>query len=270
MATIGRILPKRKTLLDGTASAIVNSFSNKYSLIMPKVPMQKINSELRVKSPVLLSSSSITSISKVSSLSASSSISSVPSVRSFHTSPVHGSDQENEETKKIRKIVHFQNPLQWLRVWADFKELNNTWDANIDRNGFVKGAKMAVSRISQIISQNSYSELRGLLSRAEYKRLQGELEKTWSDVERRHVGMEMEDIHNVIVTRLRRQQIVEHKYVDVDVYFLCLKEVGGSSEPPILIKIFARFHREYTDGRLPDWIVTKFNVKFDSKFAGTG
>lgn len=157
--------------------------------------------------------------------------------------------------------------MQWLRVWADFRDLSNTWDAGIDRNGFIEGAKLAVSRISSLICQNSYRELRGLLSRAEYKRLQSELETSWSDVQRRHIGLDVDNIHNVVVTKLRKQQIVEQKFCDIDVYCLCLKDVENGSGP-ILIKIFARFHRDYTEGRLPDWIVTRFSVKFDNKFAG--
>jgi len=151
------------------------------------------------------------------------------------------------------------NPVQWLRVWADFRDLNNTWDANIDRNGFIEGAKMAVCTITQLISQNSYSELRGLLSKTEYKRLQSELEKSWSDVKRRNIYLDVGDFQNVIVTRLKKQQIVDQKFCDIDVYFHCLKEVDEGGEP-IPIKIFARFHRDYTQGRLPNWIVTSLMI----------
>ena len=54
------------------------------------------------------------------------------------------------------------------------------------------------------------------------------------------------------------------RYCDIEVVALCLKDVKTmNGNDPLFIKIFARFHRDYTAGRLPDWIVTKFRVEFN-------
>ena len=45
------------------------------------------------------------------------------------------------------------------------------------------------------------------------------------------------------------------RYFDVYVHVMALSPLGDS-----FVKMNVTFHREYTEGQLPDWIVTKFEV----------
>ena len=49
------------------------------------------------------------------------------------------------------------------------------------------------------------------------------------------------------------------RYCDVDVMVLGIKE--QEKQAPFVMQVDVRLHREYTQGCLPDWMVTRFRVK---------
>merc|ERR1711971_294916 len=152
------------------------------------------------------------------------------------------------------QVWHPQNPLTRLKVWLKFKEVQATWDPNIDQTEFVAGARQAVLMIASTLSTGGqWGQLRGLLHRKEHKRLQQVVEKQWTDVERRRLEIEEEHLLLLHITDCRLQQINQFKYLDVYVYAMALSPLGDN-----FVKMNVTFHREYTEGQLPDWIVTKF------------
>jgi len=154
------------------------------------------------------------------------------------------------------KVWQPQNPITRLKVWLKFKEIQATWDPNIDQTEFVAGARQAVLTIASNLSTGGqWGRLRGLLHRKEHKRLQQVVEKQWSDVERRRLEIDEEHLLLLHITDCRLQQINQFKYFDVYVYAMALSPLGDS-----FVKMNVTFHREYTEGQLPDWIVTKFEV----------
>jgi len=203
----------------------------------------------------------------------------------FSTSSVSFSDEKKEKSKirikvassKVRKDEAFkldeklpglnlkpgqvkvwqpQNPLTRLKVWLKFKEIQATWDPSIDQTEFVAGARQAVLMIASTLSTGGqWGQLRGLLHRKEHKRLQQVVEKQWTDVERRRLEIEEEHLLLLQITDCRLQQINQFKYLDVYVYAMALSPLGDN-----FVKMNVTFHREYTEGQLPDWIVTKFEV----------
>ena len=86
--------------------------------------------------------------------------------RSFHTTHHLRDREEGLKTRKV-KILHIQNPLTWLK----FREIKLHWDPHLDQENFIEGAKYAVEAITSKLEQGEWKELRGLLSRKEFKRL---------------------------------------------------------------------------------------------------
>eukprot|EP00092_Neocalanus_flemingeri_P040252 GFUD01043845.1.p1 GENE.GFUD01043845.1~~GFUD01043845.1.p1 ORF type:complete len:368 (+),score=140.57 GFUD01043845.1:49-1104(+) len=181
--------------------------------------------------------------------------------RSFHTSSCL--QNKEEELKKKIKLFHFQNPITMLKIFLKFREVKQQWDPALDQEQCLEGAKHAVAAITSMLEEGGrWKEMRGLLSRKEFKRLQKEVETEWSDVMRQNVSLEVEEMEKVLITDITTQQIVHNKYCDIDVLVLGVKE----QKVPLLMQVEVRLHREYTEGCLPDWVVTRFRIKnFDKR-----
>lgn len=195
-------------------------------------------------------------------------LSSVNTYRCFHKTSV-----DNEKpNKSFPKILYVQNPLSWLMNKLDFGILKNTWDPQFNESEFKRGTKQAVATISQLISQDLRDGLTGLLTRKATTKLIHDIETAWSDEQRRLIGIEPDDIQVAVPRRVNFQTIVEQKFCDVDMIFVALKTAEHkSSSAMIFIEILARFHRNYTEGRLPDWTVSLFRVtRFDIRPVSAG
>lgn len=181
--------------------------------------------------------------------------------RWFH----HTSENSAKEKQSVPKVLYMQNPVAWLVNKLDFGMLKRTWDPHFDESEFRRGTKQAVSTITMFVSQNLFTSLKGLLMKHALIALQRDVETNWSDEQRRHIGLEPGDIQHAVPRRVHFQRIVEQKFCDVDMVFIALKwtEHGGSSAC-IFVEVTTRFHREYTEGHLPDWTVSLFRItRFD-------
>lgn len=177
--------------------------------------------------------------------------------RWFH----HTSENFGKENHPVPKAFYMQNPIAWLVNKLNFGMLKRTWDPHFDESEIRRGTKQAVSTITMFVSQNLFSSLKGLLTKQALITLQRDVETTWSDEQRRHIGLEPGDIQHAVPRRVHFQRIVEQKFCDVDMVFVAVKwtEYGGSSAF-IFVEVATRFHREYTEGLLPGWTVSLFRV----------
>jgi len=163
----------------------------------------------------------------------------------------------SEERKQL-KVFTLQNPATLFRVWWKFREVRLTWDPTLEKEQFLSGAKQAAVTVLRQIKDGSWAELRGLLEKKELERLQREVETQWSDVQRHTLELEAEDL-TAWVTDLRTQQIVQRKWCDVDVVLVGLAQTGRGQVPrPVRVNV--SFLRNYTEGQLPDWSITRFRV----------
>lgn len=174
----------------------------------------------------------------------------------LHTSAACCKDQEHNPYNVTTFTL--QNPVTLVKNWLQLRELRQ-WDPSIEQGQLLEGARHAAAAISHKLADGTWQELRGLLSKKEHRRLQREVETEWSDLQRRLVRLEPEDILHVLLKEIRLQTIVQKKYCDVD---LLLVGVRKEPDTPVLLQVSLRLHREYTDGCLPDWLVTKFSVTF--------
>jgi len=181
------------------------------------------------------------------------------SSRSLHTSPtMFDKDKQQEVSKKV-KVFHLQNPFTWLQIFIKFNEVKQRWDPSLNQREFLEGAVHAVHAVTDKVEGGQWQELRGLLSRKEFKRLRKEVETEWSDVMRRNVRLEVDQVVKAVITGITTQQIVENKYCDIDVRLVGVKE--DQDKAPIVVNVQMRLHREYTEGCLPDWMVTRFKIE---------
>ena len=97
--------------------------------------------------------------------------------RSLHTSPplMDTNNNKDIEVKKKVKLFHFQNPLKWLQIHFKFNEVKQRWDPSLEKEEFLVGVKYAVEAITSKVVTGEWQEMRGLLSRKEFKRLRREV-----------------------------------------------------------------------------------------------
>ena len=166
--------------------------------------------------------------------------------RQFHSSnPYHAP-----------RIIEIQNPIKLLTSHINFLRVKEKWDQSLDKEDFLHGSRLAVVTILNQISTNNFTGLKGLLSRKELQRLRHEVETVWTDNIRLNAGIHDSDVYLNIINNVRSQQIVHNKYFDIDVTILA-KVPTQSSTATHMFLVEATFHREYTEGRFPDWIVTR-------------
>jgi len=171
--------------------------------------------------------------------------------RQVQTRQFHTSNQYHTS-----RVFEIQNPIKLLTNHMNFIRVQQKWDLNLDKEDFLHGSRLAVVTILNQISANNFTGLKGLLSRKELQRLRHEVETVWSDNIRLNAGIEDTDVYLNIINNVRSQQIVHNKYFDIDVTVLA----KTSTQSTHMFVIEATFHREYTEGRFPDWIVTRFRL----------
>ena len=87
-----------------------------------------------------------------------------------------GQTTRNFHTSDRREFVKWaQNPLKVLQINIHLRAIKKNWDPTFSKEDFLLGAKMAAVNISGLVQQSDWRELRGLLTRKEFKRLQTEV-----------------------------------------------------------------------------------------------
>ena len=122
--------------------------------------------------------------------------------------------------------------------------------------------------MTQLIATNEFDELAGLLSKRARQKLREDVEKNWPDVKRNNIALDLEDIIDSFPVKLLRHTVAYEKYCDIDVVVPAVKRVsvssgdgGGAKERAVFVQVRARFFREYTQGKLPEWTITRFEVE---------
>ena len=118
----------------------------------------------------------------------------------------------------------------------------------------------ALIAVTSYIQKNEMSGLRGLLTLRERERIQTEIETEWKDIHGNNFDINESDIVAAMPVRVNRHYVAYHKFADIDVVFVInrVREVNSRS---IMMLIRATFTRDYTDGRLPEWTISKFKLE---------
>ena len=93
------------------------------------------------------------------------------------TSPLRLSSIQTRKfhTTENREFNWAQNPIKSLQIHLLLMRLKSEWDPSFSKEDFIYGAENAAVNISWLLQDNDWKELRGLLTRKEFKRLQTEV-----------------------------------------------------------------------------------------------
>lgn len=193
------------------------------------------------------------------------------------------------ERKPLPKLLYIQNPVVWLSNKIDFRFLRYSWDPTFSEDEFSRGARQAISTVTQMVSKNMFESMRPLLTKNALLNLRRDVEILWADEVRRNIGLKPEDVQLIIprkiylrsstepkllsrgnkpafltyITPLKTVTVSDKKLCDIDVLFIGMKwlEEQAFNTPLVFVDIVSRFHRNYTDGMAPDWTISAFKVR---------
>lgn len=161
------------------------------------------------------------------------------------------------------KLFYIQNPFKWLSTRLDVFLLQARWDPHFSLNDFIKGAKQAVCTVLTHAVQNENEDLIGLIQPKALKDLINDISLRFEHKRGISLILHPDDIKIAEVKNVRLQTIAEKKYCDIDVGIVAVREkVWTEAGLHIcMLEILARFYREYTEGTLPNWNISKLEIK---------
>lgn len=167
------------------------------------------------------------------------------------------------ERKPLPKLLYIQNPVVWLSNKIDFRFLRYSWDPTFSEDEFSRGARQAISTVTQMVSKNMFESMRPLLTKNALLNLRRDVEILWADEVRRNIGLKPEDVQLIIPRKIYLRSSTDKKLCDIDVLFIGMKwlEEQAFNTPLVFVDIVSRFHRNYTDGMAPDWTISAFKVR---------
>ncbi|KAL1138361.1 hypothetical protein AAG570_008425 [Ranatra chinensis] len=184
--------------------------------------------------------------------------------RNIHVSGSNLSRKDASNERELPKLLYVQNPLVWFSNKLDFRFLRKNWDPHFSEAEFSRGARKAVSVITELVSLNMFDGLKSLLTKNALLSLRRDIELVWDDGMRRNIALKPEHVQLVITRKLYFRNKASHKSCDIDLVFIGLRWMDNiyMENPPLLfVDIFGRFHRNYTEGIKPEWTVSAFRVR---------
>ena len=118
----------------------------------------------------------------------------------------------------------------------------------------------ALVAVTGYIRHNQMSKLSGLLTVRERARIQTEIETEWKDIHRDNIDLNITDIVSALPVRVQRHYVAYQKFADVDILFV-VNRVRGDKSRRVLMVFCATFTRDYSEGRLPEWTISKLKLE---------
>lgn len=149
-------------------------------------------------------------------------------------------------------------------MFFEFMYLKNQWDPDFNRTEFLEGTKQAISTVLSLIATQRLDDLAGLVKREAVNQFIQEVSQQLGHGSTQH----LKDPDDIVAMpqKMALQTIVDQKYCDIYMDFLVVKnldrERAASPDLPrvLVCFIFAKFHRNYTAGVLPEWTITKLSL----------
>ncbi|XP_075233728.1 m-AAA protease-interacting protein 1, mitochondrial-like isoform X2 [Lycorma delicatula] len=163
-------------------------------------------------------------------------------------------------------LVRFPNPVLWAKMKWRFRKLNYFWDPEFSEEEFIRGAKQAVVTITHLISENKFDELQGLLTKEALQKLRQEVTLTWPEILKQHIALDHNNIKAITPINIRMMANMknEKRFCDVDILYIALKRIMHKEKRKLnrilVFNILTRFHRNYSDGEIPNWTVGIFTM----------
>ncbi|XP_063599863.1 m-AAA protease-interacting protein 1, mitochondrial-like isoform X2 [Penaeus indicus] len=175
----------------------------------------------------------------------------------IHSTPWLSSGGDPPPSKM--RVMYIPNPLKWLNNRIEIANLKRDFDPNFSEEDFKVGAKQGVCTVSELIHKREWGDLTGLVT----QKVIDKLRKTkWTTDQIHNLVLSPDHVQVVQLNNINLQTIVDRKYCDIDVIVIGTRiPYNLEKHSVILLEYFARFHREYTEGKLPEWTITKFKLQ---------
>ncbi|XP_059417910.1 m-AAA protease-interacting protein 1, mitochondrial-like [Carassius carassius] len=187
------------------------------------------------------------------------------------------SERRRHEQKQKVVVVGIPNPFIWFRTRIYFFLIRAYFDKEFSIEEFTEGAKQAFSHVSRLLSQCQFEALEGLVA----KDLIGKLEEKCAQLPVSHQRALSAESDEIMYTTTGDVGIYYddsgRKYVSILMRFWYLTSarlpdesvegakifqvvIGGEGERPETKRLLTanyEFQREFTQGVIPDWIITR-------------
>lgn len=175
----------------------------------------------------------------------------------IHSTPWRSSGGDPPPSRM--KVMYIPNPLKWLNNRIEIANLKRDFDPNFSEEDFKVGAKQAVCTVTELIHKREWGDLTGLVT----QKVMDKLRKTkWTTDQIHNLVLSPDHVQVVQLNNINLQVIVDRKYCDIDVIVIGTRiPYNLEKHSIILLEYFARFHREYTEGKLPEWTITNFKLQ---------
>ncbi|XP_045116851.1 uncharacterized protein LOC123507747 isoform X1 [Portunus trituberculatus] len=179
--------------------------------------------------------------------------------RSLHTANTLSQRQVSKPSTGSVKVWYIPNPFKWLHNRMEIAALQKEWDSSFNLETFKLGAAQAICTVSDLMSQREWGELRGLLTQKAIDNLRA---TKWTFDQTHNLTLCPENVQTIVIKDVKLQSIVDQKYCDIDVLLIGAREpYSVEKHSLVVLEYFARFHRNYSEGRLPEWTITVFKLQ---------
>ncbi|CAL4182969.1 unnamed protein product, partial [Meganyctiphanes norvegica] len=129
--------------------------------------------------------------------------------------------QKNGQKRPKLKVFYVPNPFRWIYNTLELGKLRQEWDPNFDLDDFKYGA----TQINNTV-------------------------------------ITPDDVQVTQLNNVNLQTIVENRYCDIDIGVIAVRQpYNPEKHAIIMLEYHARFHRNYSEGQLPEWTVTRISLK---------
>jgi len=180
----------------------------------------------------------------------------------FETRTIHTTSSLQQNGKKLSKmkVLYVPNPFRWIFNTLELSKLKHEWDPKFNTEEFKFGATQGICTISDLFHRREWGELRGLLTQAAIDALR--TDKTTDIDQVNNTVITPDDVQVTQLNNVNLQTIVDNKYCDIDIGIIAVRQpYNPDKHAIIMLEYAARFHRNYTEGQLPEWTVTRFSLK---------
>lgn len=178
--------------------------------------------------------------------------------QNLHTSNTFSQKKVAKPSTGSVKVWYIPNPFKWLHNRTEIATLQKDWDPSFTLETFKFGAIQAICTVTDLMSQREWGELCGLLTQSAIDKLRS---TKWTFDQTHNLTLSPENVQTAVIKDVKLHTIVDQKYCDIDVILIGAREpYSVDKHSIILLEYFARFHRNYTEGRLPEWTITVFTL----------
>lgn len=182
----------------------------------------------------------------------------------FHQQKGHFSQQKCNihewRPPRTPELIYVPHVMRWLKTKIKFKYLKKTWDPEFSEGAFIYGSTHAICRITEIINENKFHELKNLITPSIKVKMYDQIRKL-SPNQRKMIKLKPSDIKLLVPLSVTLRSNGVEKICCVNLRLLALKwfEIPRALRL-VLVALETEFSRDYTKGATPEWTISGFDI----------